>query len=160
MTEEPKLRPLQQPGDAPEPAPEREDEIDVLARTLWGEARGEGVAGMQAVALVVINRVAIARRRGGYWWGGDVIAVCRKPFQFSCWNRSDPNRARLAGVDESDMHFATAIRIARRAMLGFLKDETNGATHYHARGITPDWARDRQACATIGRHIFYRLVKT
>ena len=28
-----------------------------LAKTLWGEARGEGKKGMQAVANVVMNRV-------------------------------------------------------------------------------------------------------
>ena len=30
---------------------------DVLARTLWGEARGEGLAGMVAVAWTIRNRV-------------------------------------------------------------------------------------------------------
>ena len=39
-------------------------EIDVLARTLWGEARGEGTAGMQAVASVILNRVKIAKQKG------------------------------------------------------------------------------------------------
>lgn len=34
-------------------------EIDVLARTIYGEARGEGMQGMQAVANVVMNRAKI-----------------------------------------------------------------------------------------------------
>ena len=129
--------------------------IDVLARTLWGEARGEGSAGMQAVASVILNRVAIAKRTGGAWWGNDVIGVCQKPYQFSCWNRNDPNRAKLLNVNEADIYFATAMRIARRAIAGVLDDPTMGATHYHAAGISPAWAHGEKPVAVIGRHIFY-----
>jgi spore germination cell wall hydrolase CwlJ-like protein len=34
-----------------------EKDRDVLARTLWGEARGEGLAGMVAVAWSIRNSV-------------------------------------------------------------------------------------------------------
>lgn len=57
------------------------------------------------------------------------------------------------------MHFMSAKRTARRAMLGFLKDETKGATHYHARGIAPDWIKNKNPSAVIGRHIFYKLIE-
>lgn len=133
-------------------------EVDILARTLWGEARGEGVAGMEAVASVILNRVRIARERGGFWWGGNVIQVCQKPYQFSCWNRSDPNFQKLQGVDGRDLYFATALRVARRALAGTLEDATDGATHYHAANIQPYWARGEAPVAVIGRHVFYRIV--
>ena len=43
---------------------------DTLARTIWGEARNESDTGMEAVAMVVLNRVAHAQKAGGkYWWG-------------------------------------------------------------------------------------------
>ena len=32
-----------------------------LARTIWGEARGEGYSGMQSVANVIMNRYAAAQ---------------------------------------------------------------------------------------------------
>ena len=57
-------------------------EADVLARTLWGEARGEGEDGMQAVANVICNRAAIARAKGGYWWGNDIIRCARSRINF------------------------------------------------------------------------------
>ena len=137
----------------------RELEIDVLARTLWGEARGEGTAGMLAVACVVLNRVNLAENRGGYWWGNNIIQVCQKPYQFSAWNRSDPNFRKLQAVDESDLYFATAKRLARRAAEGLLnEDPTEGATHYHAAGISPYWTKGEKPSAVIGNHIFYRLV--
>lgn len=133
--------------------------IDVLARTLWGEARGEGVDGMKAVACVILNRVAVAEKRGNFWWGRNVIQVCQKPYQFSCWNRSDPNFRKLQAVDEEDLYFATALRIARRAIAGSVKDNTGGATHYHADSIMPYWAKGEKPTATIGNHKFYRLTE-
>lgn len=143
------------PGDAETLS--REMEIDVLARTLWGEARGEGTTGMQAVACVILNRLRVARRKGKFWWGNDVIGICQKPYQFSCWNKSDPNFRAVSAVDAGDVHFATAQRLARRVMIGVVDDVTEGATHYHAAGMVPDWARNEKPCAVIGRHIFYRL---
>ena len=136
----------------------RELEIDVLARTIWGEARGEGYIGMEAVANVVQNRVKVAQSQGGkYWWGNNIIQVCQKPYQFSCWNRSDPSFKKLQGVDESNLYFATALRIARRAVIDRLPDHTNGATHYHADYVAPYWAKGETPTITIGRHLFYNL---
>ena len=134
----------------------RELEIDTLARTIYGEARGEGTIGMQAVACVVLNRVEHSEARAGYWWGNTVIEVCQKPYQFSCWNKNDPNYQKLLEVDARDLHFATALRIARRALAGLLDDPTGNATHYHAQGITPHWADGEHPVAVIGRHLFFR----
>lgn len=155
------LQPLPPPGAVPGPAgvavQEPTSAVDVLARTMWGEARGEMEAGMAAVAHVVLNR-RDARR----WWGATVEAVCHKPFQFSCWNEGDANRGRLLAVSRADASFAAALRIAaqlvalapaERARL----DTTNHATHYHARGLSPlpNWARGKQPCQQIGAHVFY-----
>ena len=159
MKDRPRLFPLPGATDEKAHALYTEMEIDTLARTLWGEARGEGMMGMQAVACVILNRVEVSRKLGGYWWGSGIIQVCQKPYQFSCWNKDDANYRKLISVDESDMHFGTALRVARRAMLGFIKDETNGATHYHARSIMPDWAKGKKPSAVIGRHIFYKLIE-
>ncbi len=131
--------------------------LDVLARTLWGEARGEGAAGMEAVCAVILNRVSFAQGGGGYWWGDTIITVCQKPYQFSCWNRADLNYRKLQAVTDKDIHYATALRIARRALAGTLVDPTGHATHYHEQSILPAWAADQTPTARIGRHIFYRL---
>lgn len=155
------LQPLPPPGAvvarAGVPVHEPASAVDVLARTMWGEARGELEAGMAAVAHVVLNR-RDARR----WWGSTVEAVCHKPFQFSCWNEGDTNRGQLLRVTPDDAQFAAALRIASdllalapvdRARL----DTTNHATHYHARGLSPlpNWARGKPPCQQIGRHVLY-----
>ena len=147
----------EQPAQAPrlgDTAPRPEE--DVLARTLWGEARGERDASlaMKAVANVVLNR-----RRKNTWWGKTITEVCRKPWQFSCWNAGDPNLSKLLRVESSDRQFAIALGIARQAVSGDLgSDPTQGATHYYADSLhtVPTWARGRSPCALIGRHRFYR----
>ena len=133
---------------------------DILARTIYGEARGELVRGKEAVASVVMNRVRRARERGGnYWWGGDVTGVCLKPWQFSCWNENDPNRPRIEAVTKDNRNFQSCLRIARRAIAGTLKDPTHGATHYHEKSLAPPWAKDRKPSAEIGNHKFYNNVE-
>lgn len=129
-------------------------ENDTLARTIWGEARGEGSIGMQAVAAVIMNRLQISKEKGKFWWGNSLIEICQKPYQFSCWNRDDPNYRKVLNVDRRDKAFAKACDIARVC----LPDPTNGATHYHARGIYPFWSRHQNPTATIGNHIFYRIL--
>ena len=127
-------------------------ELDVLARTLWGEARGEGRSGIEAVAAVIMNRLATGR------WGATAEAVCRARKQFSCWNPDDPNRSKLERVDEGDAAFALCREVAAEALAGRLADPTGGATHYHVRGLSPWWARGLGHCAAIGAHVFYRGV--
>ncbi|TDP61339.1 cell wall hydrolase [Roseateles toxinivorans] len=128
-----------------------------LARTMWGEARGEAGDGMAAVAHVVLNRVA----RQTYW-GRDVIAVCQKPWQFSCWNRNDPNLPQLLRVDGSDARFRLALDLAGRLLAQprpqrEAADPTRRATHYHTCSLNPRprWALGREPCARIGAHLFY-----
>ncbi len=134
-------------------------EIDTLARTLWGEARGEGSKGMQAVANVIINRRDISRKLGSYWWGNDIINICQKPYQFSCWNRSDPNYPKLMNVTEKDIQFQNAIQLSKRALSGTLDDITKGSTHYHAKSVTPFWAKKETPLLTLKNHKFYRLIE-
>ncbi|AWJ88947.1 cell wall hydrolase [Azospirillum baldaniorum] len=129
--------------------------VDTLARTLWGEARGESVRAMEAVAAVVMNRVSRARDQGGWWWGNDVVAVCRLPGQFPCWDPDAPGRLGLLSVTAADPVFAAAQRIARRAVAGLLDDPTGGATHLHRAGANPQWAQGRSVCAEIGGLQFY-----
>ena len=144
----------------PQPTPVRaaDGAVDILARTMYGEARGEGAAGMAAVGHVVFNRVD-ARS----WWGRDVVGVCHKPWQFSCWNPNDPNRARLLNVSGADPTFRSACDIAAsltRAQAAGQRsrdDPAHGATHYYAPRIVarPRWTNGLQPCARIGGHDFF-----
>lgn len=129
------------------------ESVDTLARTLYGEARGCGAAGMRHVASVVVNR---AHKPG--WWGSDVIGVCKAPYQFSCWNASDPNRPKLLAVTMADREFALAVSIAEEAIDGKLQDETGGSDSYYARTMLnpPAWAKTAHKTFSDGWHVFYR----
>lgn len=124
--------------------------VDILARTIWGEARGEGSDGMKAVAAVIMNRV----QKGG-WWGNTIEEVCKKPYQFSCWNPGDPNLHKVQTVTLDNPAFKKAYQIAQYAISGQLDDMTGGATHYHTTSITASWSSSLTPTGTIGSHIFY-----
>jgi N-acetylmuramoyl-L-alanine amidase len=127
------------------------DDQDILARTIWGEARGEGATGMHAVANVITNRVNNPK-----WWGNSFRSVCLYPYQFSCWNKNDPNRAKILAVTNYDVNYFDAVNIATAAINGNLSDITNGALNYYAKGSPmPVWAENATPCAEIGNHIFF-----
>jgi N-acetylmuramoyl-L-alanine amidase len=137
-----------------EEQPMPDDPTDIVARTMWGEARGAGVEGMTAVAAVIGNRAANPR-----WWGSDLISVCQKPWQFSCWNVDDPNLPKLEAVDASDPQFAEALVIAASLVAGTLLDPTNNADSYYDLSIpAPSWAGDATFTVQIGNMRFYRVV--
>lgn len=125
-------------------------QVDIVARTIWGEARGEGARGMQAVANVIINR---ARNPG--WWGKNIVEVCLAPSQFSAWNRNDANYAKVQSVTTATASFKTALEIAAKAVAGVLPDITGGASHYHTTAINPYWADSLRPLGVIGAHKFY-----
>lgn len=128
-------------------------EIDVMARTLYGEARGEGYEGLVAVANVILNRSIRPS-----WWGNDIISVCKKPWQFSCWNTNDPNREKLEKITSRNKKFKECLKVSKDIILGNLEDNTNGATHYHTKSIMPYWVKKNKPCAKIGNHLFYKNI--
>lgn len=129
------------------------DDATILARTIWGEARGEGEIGMEAVASVIMNRI----NSGITWWGDDLRSVCLKRWQFSCWNDSDPNRDKLMSVTVSDQQFMDALHISALAMNRMLQDSVQGATSYYDARMPepPKWAEGRTPVAEIGHHLFF-----
>lgn len=140
------------------------EDIDTMARTLWGESRGEPRAGKVAVAWVIKNRASHPR-----WWGDGIASVCRMPWQFSCWNPDtdkapNPNLEKLKNVTTDDAAFRECLQVALSVIAGAEPDPTGGANHYHtiakpkgAKRWPPKWAAGHKPTATIHRHVFYKL---
>lgn len=128
-------------------------DLACLALNVYHEARGEPLAGQYAVAEVTLNRKAskIFPR-----------TVCEVVYQKS-W---DPIRGRYVGAfswteleplpEPRGAAWQTARRVAEDAYYGRQPLAVRGAMFYHATYIRPDWARERQRVAQIGRHVFYR----
>lgn len=136
-------------------------DVRMLARTLWGEARGEPTEGQVAVAWVIRNRAERGRFAGRlFGQEGAVAFVCLAPWQFSCWNEGDPNRTKLLVLAEDQ--FVDQLAIASNVLDGLVADPTNGADHYHtieppawAQAWPPDWAPTMRETARFGGHVFY-----
>lgn len=131
-------------------------DIDTLARTMYGEARGEGDRGIQAVGHVVMNRVSDDR------WPETVAKVCLQPLQFSCWN-GEAGADRLHNLRFDELRDARVWAPATTiALLQDGDDPTYGANHYLTKalflsGDRPSWADPLAIVAVIGNHVFLRL---
>ena len=132
-----------------------ESDVITMAKTIYGEARGEQMEGQIAVGWVIKNRASAAHRRA-HFGDGTPRSACLAPFQFSCWNSSDPNSAVLRRMKSSDPKLRPFITLARSVLQGTDPDPTYGATHYYALSIAlPRWAIGKAPTTTIGQHRFF-----
>lgn len=133
-------------------------DIDVLARTLYGEAEANNVIDAKAIANVILNRVAYSN------WPDSVAEVCQQPWQFSAWNTNDPNRQRILAAKSS--WFEACKAIAVDAVFGEIDDTTKGATHYYATYVKkPKWAKGKKPVFSVEHrnghaHLFFNNIDT
>ena len=129
----------------------------VVVATLWGEARGEGEVGMQAVMNVVMNRAH------GDFSKARKVVLKRK--QFSIWNGvKDPDAIAIQMVRDfrskklkDSPSYIKALELVDKAMKGDLPDITGGATFYfNPHKVLPSWAKEMTKTKTIGNHDFYK----
>jgi spore germination cell wall hydrolase CwlJ-like protein len=114
----------------------------IIAATILGEARGEGNAGMYAVAAVIKQR-SIERHISP-------AKVCLQKLQFSCNNNG--LQLNLLKTKQS----AYALELARNIN----KIDTNyikGSNHYHTKSVKPYWSKNKKPLIVIGNHEFYKL---
>ncbi len=126
-----------------------DDAITCLARSIYWETKGEEVAGMEAVASVVMNRL------GQPGFPDTVCGVVKQgretgSCQFSWWcdGRAD--------TVQEPQRYEIAKEVARKALNGQLRDRTDGATYFHHERVTPAWAKTFERTAAIGDHRFYK----
>lgn len=133
-----------------------EHDLEILARTIYGEARGEASIGQTAVAWVIRNRSQSTRFVPGLQKKpGAVSYVCLKPYQFSCWLVGDPNLPKMMKLDLT-ADGASYAAIGRAVLDGQVADPTNGADHYYVTDMPdpPAWRDQMKVAAVIGHHTF------
>lgn len=112
-------------------------DLDLLARLISAEARGEPYIGQVAVGAVVLNRVDHPS------FPNTISEVIYQPYAFTCINDGQFNEP----VAES------AYRAAREALNGY--DPSYGAIYYfNPVTATSDWIWSRPLIVTIGNHRF------
>lgn len=157
--------------------------LQLIAITAYGEARGEGERGMQAVINVIHNRrlhPIEGRRRPRF--GDNLIleatqsayhAVILSRLQFCPFRPGDGMRPTMEILAspvnfERELRNRASLRIAwalcDRLRMGQLPDITGGADHFlnpHVAAATARlWDRypNMRATATIGRHRFWQII--
>ncbi|GKS68317.1 cell wall hydrolase [Nitrosomonas sp. PY1] len=126
-----------------------EDAITCLARTIYWEARGTSISGMEVVANVVMNRVGhegFPETVCGVVKQGQEKGAC----QFSWWCDGRPDDAK---EDES---YATAKEITRKALNHQLVDQTNGALYFHHKKVSPSWSKEYIKTTEVEDFLFYK----
>jgi spore germination cell wall hydrolase CwlJ-like protein len=126
-----------------------DDAVTCLSRTIYWEARGDGNAGMEAIANVVMNRLGhdgFPNTICGVVQQGREQGAC----QFSWWCDG-----RLDDAEENEP-YATAKEIARKALNQQLTDRTSGALYYHRHNASPSWSGKYIKTVNVGKHDFYK----
>ena len=112
-------------------------DLDLLARVVYGEARGESYVGQVAVAAVVLNRVESAS------FPNTIAGVVYQAGAFDCVADGQIN---LTPDD-------TAVKAAQDALNGW--DPTYGCLfYYNPRTATSAWMLSRPVKLVIGQHNF------
>jgi N-acetylmuramoyl-L-alanine amidase len=116
--------------------------LDCLARNVYYEARGESLTGQYAVAEVTMNRKAAL---------GYPKTLCEVVYQKDAFSWTAMSLDAPGGVS-----WQRALRVAQDVYYGRRPAELHGVLHYHATYVQPNWSKEKERVATIGRHVFYR----
>jgi len=126
----------------------------ILVQTVLGEASGEGVEGMLAVANVIKNRAL----SGAYPPDPKDVATQKK--QFSAWNAvSEGGNNPAATFPVGSPEYKEALKIVQSVFNNTMPDNTYGSLQFHTNNITPYWADEAitegVGAMSIGNHTFY-----
>ncbi len=127
----------------------KQKELTLLAMCIYGEARSEPYEGKLSIAFVAVNRVEEKS-----WYGRTLKDVLLKPYQFSCFNRNDPNYPKLFIPKRKE--WIKCFKAAWNAYSALTEDPTAGANHYCRYDISPPWINMMEFKTRIGHHEFYK----
>lgn len=132
-------------------------DVDIMARTLFGEAASGNVEDAEVIASTIYNRIVFNN------WPDTATAVCLQPWQYSCWNSNDPGRARIQNA--SGRWFELCRDIAFSTLKGVNSYIDLGLTHYYATYVArPKWAKGKKHVHAVpnahGEHRFFNNIDT
>ncbi len=116
-----------------------QSDIQLMARAINGEARGEPYEGQVAIGAVILNRVKHAS------FPNTIAGVIYQSGAFTAVADGQINQPIASG--------STVVKAARDAMNGW--DPSGGAIYYfNPNTATNKWIWSRKQIKTIGQHIF------
>lgn len=131
-----------------------DDELDILAWTMLGEAGGEGTQGMADVGHVVLNRLNTGR------YGSSLTDVALAPKQFSTWNSGAGGNDPKGKYPKDSREFKRAREIASQVVSGTIPGPPGRPLDYHTPSVSPYWAdsKSRNGSYTRNGHVMYPSV--
>jgi hypothetical protein len=118
-----------------------------LAKTIYGEARGESIETMFAVGWVIRNRLQSGK------YGKTYKDVVLQPKQFSCWNKGDSNYKVIKGVIKTRL-WEVCIAVAIIVIQSIEKhNPVMGICHYYDKSLDsnpPYWADEGELMTVYG----------
>ena len=133
------------------------EEENVIVQTLLGEARGEGKAGLYAIACIVKRRMELKS------YPNTAKGVCLEPSQFDYWTQrkrvkwDDQNRANVRRLMKGNTEL---VRYAKMLAVNINRVDlqyTKNADHYCTLDTHNYWTKGQKPVAIIKRHKFYKL---
>jgi spore germination cell wall hydrolase CwlJ-like protein len=155
-------------------ADEESPEFICLVENIYFESKGESMRGKIAVGVVTLNRLKDPRypkticevvkqgpvRESWKTRQDSTLAADQRLYnpirhrcQFSWW--CDGYKERI----KYDENWIDSVRAAKSALTGKYDDLVDGATHYHAVYVTPEWANRLRFIVQIDNHRFYEYPK-
>lgn len=140
------------------------EEVYCMAEAIYFEAGNQPIAGKVAVGNVILNRTYVAEYpdtvcgvvhqgpvRESWKKDGNFYPI-RHRCQFSYWCDG------LSDTPKFGPTWSDSLDIAGWVLdgSGVTLDITDGATHYHANYVSPNWSKVLQKVVQIEAHIFYK----
>jgi spore germination cell wall hydrolase CwlJ-like protein len=122
----------------------------LLALCIYREARGEPLHGKELVAWTILGRAYDVKHR----WPTTIAGVILQPWQFSSFNKDDPNAVQFPIGNASLAAWNECVAVADHALSSPPPVVVN---HYHVTGLQPAWKDDSKVVAVVGAHTFYCL---
>lgn len=129
--------------------------INIIARTLYREARDDGSSGINMVMTVIWNRANGKKE--------NLAARCLDYKQFSCWNKIETRTLSQIGIkfpkegmDKSSSYcdvWVQCEKVAKDAVNGKFKPvNTQWNAYYNPSLANPDWKGDLTQISKVGGH--------
>ncbi|MBI4919253.1 cell wall hydrolase, partial [archaeon] len=131
-----------------------QDDVTLLARLIFGEARGESREVKNSIAYSVLNRTGNHK-----WWGHTLKEVILKPSQYTCFSQEDQNYNKIIDPlnNETPSVWRECVEVSHFVLSNPKNDTSNGATHYHILSVNPTWAEGKTPVCSISNTVFYKL---
>jgi spore germination cell wall hydrolase CwlJ-like protein len=143
----PTLKELSEASSAPKDSSKAD--LYWMAMNIYHEAGNQPLIGKIAVGVVTLNRLHDKR------YPKNIRDVVTEPQQFSWYNTKNANTP-PANNSRWKESYEVAKLLLTKAIGSDIIKLLEGATHFHAIGVKPEWINKVHRIAQIEGHIFYR----